>query len=424
MKSDRAIENWTISSISIENYKTFPGRKSIEIRPLTILIGRNSSGKSVLARLPLLINRALSTSADAPFDLEFEGLDFGSSYTDLIHNHIKHGKFGVGAGFASESGERVKFWAEIQHFDEYKLLFVSRFEFRHSALPALVLRWTGKDPLKESRSYRIGDSEKCCQVSFSGLLPRILQGLTKEDMNSINDSIESFSKNREKITYLGPFREDPQRSYRFPGGAPGSVGIRGTRAPELLADDFLRRGGKLLEAVGEWFAEHLGGWALDLSQHGDRFSLVMRNPEVSSVDVNIADVGTGIAQILPIVVQRRLGGKSGLEIVEQPELHLHPAAHGDLADLYVEAVNETGDRFLVETHSENFLLRLRNRIASGTLDPRKVIIYWVNDSAGSGQGVRPIEIFEDGEVSDWPAGVFSEDFEEVRAIRAAQRDRQ
>ncbi|MCP4107996.1 MAG: AAA family ATPase [Desulfobacteraceae bacterium] len=154
--------------------------------------------------------------------------------------------------------------------------------------------------------------------------------------------------------------------------------------------------------------------------------MVLRNPENPSVEVNIADVGTGIAQVLPIIVQRQFEGGTGsensLEIVEQPELHLHPGAHGDLADLYVDAVKHTGTNFIIETHSENFILRIRRRIAEGKLDSEKAIIYWINDELGSIRSVQPINIKPDGNVDFWPASVFAEDFEEVRAIRRAQQD--
>jgi predicted ATPase len=64
--------------LSFQNYKAFPERESVEIRPLTVLIGRNSSGKSAIARLPLLLAGALSERAEAPIELDVEGGDFGA----------------------------------------------------------------------------------------------------------------------------------------------------------------------------------------------------------------------------------------------------------------------------------------------------------------------------------------------------------
>ncbi|MCP4350860.1 MAG: AAA family ATPase [Desulfobacterales bacterium] len=422
-----------LTAISFENYKSFQKRQSIEIRPLTILIGRNSSGKSVIARLPLLLARSLSNRAESPLDFEFDGLDFGSSFSDFVHNRRPHGDVSIGANFLLNSGNSLKFFSKIQHFDEYRLQIVSYFNLECDDYPVNInMLWAGNDPNEEYeyKRYQIEGAEHSCEASFRGIFPYDIE--LDNSYNDVHFNGEQLfglkmliGELLENITYLGPFRRDPKRVYRFPGGIMKNVGFSGERAPELLGHDFLRQKGKVLSAVGDWFSKHLGGWPLDLSQQGDMFSLVLRNPENPSMEINIADVGTGIAQVLPIVVQRQFeavtGTKSSLEIVEQPELHLHPGAHGDLADLYVNAVQNSGISFIIETHSENFILRIRRRIAEGKLDPEKVIIYWINDEPGSVRNAEPIHIKADGEVDFWPTKVFAEDFEEVRAIRKAQK---
>jgi hypothetical protein len=422
-----------LKSISFQRYKAFPGNESIDIRPLTVLIGRNSSGKSVIARLPLLLARAFSSQAEAPIELNFNSLDFGASFIDLLHNRSPHGAFEVGATIASEGGsEYVR--AKVQYFDEYKLLIVSRFYYYHSPGDYITLKWTGSDPLKEANNYQIEELGAQNIASFQGLFPNI-QTIADQKVSSefrrFQKQLESaqsrFAQATEHMNYLGPFREEPKRTYRFPGGIPRHVGPGGTRAPEVLFDAKLRRGGMLSDAVGTWFKKYLGGWPLDVSvsTQGDTFSLVLRNPQSPSLEVNVVDAGTGIAQVLPIIVQRQFDTLSekpdSIEIIEQPELHLHPGVHGHLADLYIDAVNHSGVRFLIETHSENFLLRIRRRVAEGKLNPKKVMIYWVKDEVDAKPRIKPISIDTNGEVDDWPTGVFSEDFQEVRAIRKAQQ---
>jgi len=421
-----------LTAISFENYKAFPKRETIEIRPLTILIGRNNSGKSVIARLPLLIAHALSERAESPLELEFNGLDFGASFIDLIHNRFIHGAVGVGATFTS-GDDSIECWVKVQRFEKY-FQIVTHFELRQTEIPVVTLSWIGKDPVKEENAYRIEETGQKCQASFRGLFPFSIQpvddsqeqrtGIQKQQA-LIQQIRNSLATAMEDITYLGPFREEPKRMYRFPGSQIRDVGFSGAKAPELLASDSLRRGGEVLDAVSSWFSEYLGGWTFDLSTQSDVFSLVLRKPDEPSVEINIADVGTGVAQILPIVVQRQFKSVTGeggcIEIVEQPELHLHPSAHTALADLYVEAAKQPGVRFIVETHSENFLLRIRRRVAEGKLNPNKVVIYWIDDKPGQRSRVQPIHIEADGEVDTWPTGVFSEDFEEARKIRLAQR---
>ncbi len=432
-----------LTAISFENYKAFPKRESMELRPLTVLIGRNSSGKSVIARLPLLLARALSERAEAPLELEFDGLDFGASFVDLIHKRFLHGAIGVGATFADDSGHTHGFQVKLQHFDEPKMLLASCFEYFSDS--PIILEWSGQDPLRDAENYHFVTTGQECKVSFRKIFPSDIQLQEKQSavaavpsasgmpgtgslapmIQRLEKAGKAFSAAMERITYLGPFREPPQRKYLFPGASPKNVGSAGERASALLGDDFLRRRGRVVDSVGDWFARCLGGWPLDVSRQGDGFSLVLRNPDDPSIEINIVDVGIGISQVLPIVVQRQFEAISGnhgnIEIVEQPELHLHPRAHTELADLYVTALQQTNTRFLIETHSENFLLRIRRRVAEGGLDPDKVIIYWVNDEPDASKCIQPIHIDRDGAVDSWPEGVFSEDFEEARGIRMARK---
>ena len=83
---------------------------------------------------------------------------------------------------------------------------------------------------------------------------------------------------------------------------------------------------------------------------------------------NLKDVGFGLSQVLPVLVQCYAGDASRTIILEQPELHLHPRAQADLGDLLIDALGQ-GHRFLIETRSEHLLLRLRRRIAETTVKP-------------------------------------------------------
>jgi len=425
-----------ISAISFENYKPFGNKERIVVKPLTIFIGRNSSGKSAIARLLILLARALSEKAESAVELSFDEVDFGDTFLDLIHNRIPHGAIGFGLAIKDDDGNEEEFWLKLQHFDEYKMLIVSSFQYRYKT-GSISLEWIGKDPIKDPKSYNIAELKCTCDVDFIGIWPSSIKhkspyGASEKSLKSAIKTTETvltlaktgFQEATKEITYLGPFREAPERTYRFPGGGVKNVGYRGKKAPDLLGDDFLRKEGALVGSVGNWFGENLGGWQLGISRQGDRFALVMRNPEEPSLEVNVVDVGTGIAQVLPIVVQRQLDLSLGdcrrIEIVEQPELHLHPGAHGSVADLYLASLCNPGSQFIVETHSENFLLRVRRRIAERTVDNDKVAIYWF-DGEGVEDQIVHITVDKNGDVDRWPAKVFSEDLGEVVAIRNAQR---
>jgi len=165
-----------LSGLSVENFKPFSKRIDIELGPLTVLIGRNSSGKSALARLPLLIGRALSSEAVSPVELDASGVDFGASFVDLIHNRVPHGAIGLGATFADGTNQ-ISFHSTVQHVDEFMLQVVSRCVWSSDEAKPVTMSWLGREPLADPGHYSIehavGTSSEV-KASFKGLLPTIV----------------------------------------------------------------------------------------------------------------------------------------------------------------------------------------------------------------------------------------------------------
>jgi predicted ATPase len=180
---------------------------------------------------------------------------------------------------------------------------------------------------------------------------------------------------------------------------------------------------ELRAAVGSWTAQHLDGWRVDVRQNLDVFQITVRRAGRES---NIGDSGQGLQQVLPVAAlccarKLRCGHGQFLDVVEQPELHLHDAAHAPIGDLLLSATSGGQGRMVVETHSESLVLRVRRRVAEG-LSPDQVSIVFVED-LGDRSTVRNIRLDQSGDVDWWPEGVFSEAFMEVKAIRRAQRRR-
>src|SRR5262249_53682217 len=142
------------------------------------------------------------------------------------------------------------------------------------------------------------------------------------------------------------------------------VGVTGALATEVLAGNQ-----SLLELVSEWLyrlqlpysiaVERVGSPATEATV-GELLALVLTDVR-SGIRVAPTDVGFGVSQLLPIVVQCLLSSNS-IIVIEQPEIHVHPRLQAELADLLVASVVDRGNQLLVETHSEHILLRLQRRL--------------------------------------------------------------
>lgn len=430
-----------LSSLRFTDYKAFPGEQHLDLKPLTLVFGKNSAGKSAVVRLPILLLESLRGGPTTPplLDLNARGLEFGHTIADLVHNRhldtIMKFEMDFEDGPVSRLAYRImpesgKFGAPRQRLLSFNLYGgTSNLTIEH-------------ERSSEEFTLTLGDKKAIGVLNFEGLIPGLgsvfallesERGRLGKVEPGLNVVFQLFSALRRlpEITYLGPFRVQPQRWYTFPSTPPRNLGERGERAPDLLA--LSREGdGQLLQETRQWFKTALG-WDLDIAigstpTGATSYSVEMWNLQAPEGRGNIADTGSGMSQILPLVVAGAMNlapteiPKERLLVCEQPELHLHPAAHGAVADLLIKSAQEQGTRLLVETHSEMLLLRIRRRIAEG-LSPDLVAIYWVDDSGPEGSQLMRLNIEADGYIEDWPEGVFREDADEARALARAMRER-
>ena len=117
--------------------------------------------------------------------------------------------------------------------------------------------------------------------------------------------------------------------------------------------------------------------------------------------VNIADVGFGVSQVLPVVVALFAAEPGQIVYVEQPEIHLHPRAQVGMASLLVDAAKR-GVRLIVETHSALILLGVQTLVAKGQLDPNLVKLHWFERDKDGATHVHSGELDEQGRFGDWP----------------------
>lgn len=389
-----------INEIGFQGYKAYNGDGSdaqfqcLKLAPLTFVFGKNNSGKSAAVRLPRLLLGALECDDGRVLPVEVRGMSYGSNFLDIVHG---------GAFF-----RRPAFRILAEHQD--KALNLSVTLFSRGALtadePPRVWSYQMRAPEQifiDAPPVINGPGE-----NFVGLLPP--DPLWDRWRKAAGDVLDG-------MVHLGPTREPVLPAYaneQFAG-----IDLRGSQAPQLLRLD-----GELADEVGAWYANNMDGWRLLLKRDSDSFSL--RLSRSSMLSTNLAQGGEGLQQVLPVVVHQlwRQRNNTGLflDIVEQPELHLHAAAQAPLADLFIDTALQGRGQTLVETNSESILLRVQRRVAEGMLRPDQVALYFV-EMTDQGSQLKPIGLNPDGELDWWPAGVFEEDFDEVAAIRRAQRAR-
>lgn len=404
-----------VVSFSCSNYKSFRERCDIEVRPLTLFFGKNNSGKSTLLRLPRLLLRTLSTRIRNGFPIKVDELDFAGSFRELTHGGLAHGAASFGIALEDQGDHHLDLQATVQNVQNpfstigqaTEFSVVSHLNITHPQ--SVRLEW-------EPQAKQIASYHGIGEIPFRGLLPELRgpHGPHRQRWPFIEDWRERVQILEDQISHLGPVRSKVPRV--FESGAAPPLGIDGSGAVARLGQD-----SALLALVSDWLQQHLDGWSLSLDYAGSAYHCFLNR---NGISVNLADVGHGVQQVLPVLVQQlshqTSTGDSLLDLVEQPELHLHAAAHAPLGDLFLNTARQGKAQVLVETHSENLLLRVRRRIAEG-LDPSLVALYFVLEQADGSSNVKPIEILPDGSVDWWPEGIFAEGYEELKALNRAAR---
>ncbi len=220
----------------------------------------------------------------------------------------------------------------------------------------------------------------------------------------VDKASESFQS--QNINYVSPLRAYPKRYY-FLDKAKTNIFLD-TLDGEAIAE-ILKDNSKLKDNVNTWFRKF--NLQIDVGQLKDIIhSIVVKQ---NSLDLDITDVGFGVSQVLPVIIQGFLSKEKSITLIEQPEIHLHPKMQADLADLFIDIViknKKSNSKYLViETHSEYLLKRLRRRISEGIINSDDVGLYYIeSQDNGEGAVIRRIEISDKGGF-DWPKDFYSGD---------------
>ena len=239
----------------------------------------------------------------------------------------------------------------------------------------------------------------------------------------------SYQRHLRSVNYLGPLRSEPQRLYRRSNESDSLAGITGSQG-EFSAS--VLYGGSLVgttlqwivkEDVNRWFEQFEIPYQLDVIPFGEasitgEYITIALHDKHTNTQVTLADVGYGINQLLPVIIEGIASQEGSIICVEQPEIHLHPRLQANIADLMIDTINDKrggNKQWIVETHSELLILRLQRRIREGKIKPEDISVLYVdpNDESTEGSAIKVLRLGEDSYFKDpWPDGFFDDGLKE------------
>ncbi len=447
-----------LTRLRLQGFKSWEDTGGVTLAPITGLFGANSSGKTSIFQF-LLLMKQTAESADRQLILDFgddQSLVSLGSFREAVFDHESEAalqgeiewEMSPALKIADPrnprstlfSPKRMSFSNEITTGGNGSL-FARRFAYRFDGHEFGMQR-------KRDSQYELLEDPGGYHFDRTVGRPRALTAPSKcygfpdqvrssyQNAGFLADLQVAFESFMQSIYYLGPLRGYPKRQYLWSGAQPGDVGRRGEQAVNaLLASQGRgryispgprRRKRTLEETVAVWLRDLdlIHDFKVERIADDSNLYRVMVRKSPRSPFVLITDVGFGVSQILPILVLCYYVPEGSIVILEQPEIHLHPAVQAGLADVLIDAVRSRRIQVVFESHSEHLLQRLQRRIAEEHLASSDAALYFCDAGAGKSRLTR-LELDLFGTIANWPEGFFGDPLGEVaQATLAAMRRKQ
>lgn len=240
---------------------------------------------------------------------------------------------------------------------------------------------------------------------FTNSVSHLIEDIFEAATSSLEASFRTGLTN-----HVSPLRAFPQRYYIIDQSYTREA--VNTKEGDSLADA-LKRNTDIRSSVNNWLKKF--NLAVDVEALKDIIHSIKINQ--NGLHLDLTDVGFGISQILPVIVQGFLSKPNSITVIEQPEIHLHPKMQAELADLFIDMTKGVEKRLLVETHSEALLKRLRRRISEGEISAKDVSIYFVHGKNKESKDtyLQKIEIDDKGSF-EWPKDFTETEIEDTLAF--------
>lgn len=406
----------TLGAISVSGYKSLVNKQRIEIRPLTILAGANSGGKSSIMQ-PLLL---LKQTIDAPYDPG--SLLLGGANVRLTSaDQLMPKKPGLQAEkeFAVEFEIGSRKVELCFHNTPKKGLDIFSNTVTDDGVRTVITRGADLTALKKNLKKQFlhwpkeiiekGELKIVRERSFLNVEMLVEGGRLKLPIQNPGEGLVEIIA---KLIHVPGLRGNPERDYRTTAVGDSFPGTFEVYVASVIKhwqsskDARLSQLGSDLESLGlTWKVE---AKQRDETQVELKVGRLPHSSRGGAHDlVSIADVGFGVSQTLPVLVALLTAEPGQLVYIEQPEIHLHPSAQRALAKILAEAAKR-GVIVIVETHSALLLQGVQILVAKNDLAPDLVKLHWFQRDNSGATSVASADLDDTGAFGDWP-----EDFDDV-----------
>ena len=432
------------TELTLQDVRCFKGQQCARLRPITLLVGENSTGKTTFLGCYGALHRMLSgdDSLNELPDFNEEPFAMGS-FRDIVRSRRGRGgrieQFKLGFALSAQRDGRPynRLTATFREEGAQPILASLRFDFGDSflALTRSAKGTTFEVPGVAPQEVDISLGATLSWVQFladTGSLnllpvpsehPELTQVIValRHSGFSTGTGLGRASGRRRTLPRLpdlvpvAPLRSKPKRTY---DPVRETATSEGEHIPMLMMR--LNR-----TDSGNWDSLHddlvsFGSSAglfsdIRVKRHGKQMSdpFQLQVKVRSGPNANIMDVGYGISQSLPILVdimakngsaRKAGGGVSGRTfLLQQPEVHLHPRGQAELASLFIDAFKQRRNQFMIETHSDHIVDRVRISVRQGRLKPDDVSILYF-EPTGNAVKIHNIALDKDGNLEGAPDG--------------------
>lgn len=397
-----------INKLTVANFKGVAASTTFDIRPITIFLGANSSGKSSCIHALVSLSQTLKLGNSAPalvLDDDFAQVHLGR-FVEIAHSHTYTDPITLGVEIGKRTFELGS--RKSAALSQVSGLVQAEYNFRSTLRTqevyvdsarlavgekAFQIKRGTKAPYKFSTIDEGGkrrfETERAGNFLFR--LQPTQQNLTADDGREWFDNywlIEVIQKELERelreTRYLGPFRQSPLRRYPFRGATANEVGAQGEATITLLASEHVQSQDRVhAKQINRWLGTLGLAKSVELSRVGtsDLFDVSLKLADGNKLP--IADLGYGLSQVLPVLTQCSFAPKGSTLLFEQPELHLHENAAKKLAYVFHETASERQSRVVIETHSKELVYEVLALVKSGKLKTDDLAIYKVERVGGA-----------------------------------------